>query len=278
LLGGYDVDLDGSSNKAFIFSMGHFTRIDSMLTARQYFGLALDESYVYVVGGYNSSEGVLSKCERMHIQTRRWEEIVPLNNPRMNTGTIKVGEKYLYAFGGQQNSAVFLDTVERYNLDLNIWTVLEILLPEKLSNLTCLQAANNTLMLFGGLKFTKKSSNEKDEILIPEIDKNAYFYNTVRQDIVSRQFCSFKKKLQSAQINGKGHIYCLYMNNNRELPRLFIADLNEVYEEYSPYSWMLKLGYREKKLEKLEISQNYDFANDKKESSGVEMIEIGPKQ
>ena len=88
-----------------------------------------------------------------------------------------------------------------------------------------------------------------------------------------RNFCQFKKKLQSAQINGKGHIYCLYMNNNKELPRLFVADLNEIYSEYSAYSWMLKLGYKEKKAEKVVVNRK-EQEGEQKEMLTVELTEL----
>eukprot|EP01022_Parablepharisma_sp_SALTPOND_P025406 TRINITY_DN5923_c0_g1_i2.p1 TRINITY_DN5923_c0_g1~~TRINITY_DN5923_c0_g1_i2.p1 ORF type:complete len:432 (+),score=31.74 TRINITY_DN5923_c0_g1_i2:1179-2474(+) len=277
LLGGFDVDLNTSSNKAFLFQGGHFTRADSMITPRQYFGVAVDDTFVYAVAGFNSEEGVIGKCERMHIQTKKWEEIEPLNVPRMNTAAIRIGEKYVYIFGGQSDKG-FLDSIERYNLDLNIWTLLDVSLPTRVSNLTVLQASNSTLILLGGLKYVRKIITEGErerEEYRPEIDKNAYFFDLFKQELIVRLFCQFKKKLQSAQVNGKGHIYCLYMNNNRELPHLFIADLNEVYPDYSPYSWMLRLGYREKKLEKISLSKsNSELEAEPKNVQSVELIEL----
>ncbi len=280
LLGGFDVDINASSNKTFFFQDGHFARCENMAVARQYFGLALDKTYVYTIGGYNSESGVLPRCERMDLQSRQWEEIEPINSPRMNTAAIRVGEKYIYIFGGQCERG-YVDNIERYNHDLNIWTQLEVSLPERMANLTAMSITPTTIMLLGGLKYIRTTiiEGEKErEIIKEEIDKNAYLFDTRDNNITMRVFCHFKKKLQAVQVNGKGHIYCLYMNNNKELPRLFVADLNEIYPDYSAYSWMLKLGYRERKPEKIVVANNEkderDDTKPEKDAQSLELIEL----
>jgi len=275
LLGGFDVEANATSNRLFIFQEGHFTREDNMISPRQYFGIALNENYVYAIAGYNSEEGIISKCERLYIQSRKWEAIESINVGRINTAAIKITENYVYCFGGQSAEG-FLNSIERYNVDLNVWSLLEVSLPDLITNATALQISSNHIMLLGGLKcvtrVTVEGEKETEETL-PEIDKNAYFFDMVKQEIVVRVFCQFRKKLQSAQINGKGYIYCLYMNNNRELPHLFIADLNNVYPEYSPYSAMLKLGYLKKPVKKIQIPKQ-EVRVDGESTCNVELMEL----
>eukprot|EP00826_Nyctotherus_ovalis_P028711 TRINITY_DN2264_c0_g2_i1.p1 TRINITY_DN2264_c0_g2~~TRINITY_DN2264_c0_g2_i1.p1 ORF type:complete len:137 (+),score=52.59 TRINITY_DN2264_c0_g2_i1:186-596(+) len=131
-------------------------------------------------------------------------------------------------------------------------------------------------MLLGGLKSVTRvvmEGEKETEETTPEVDKNAYFFDMAKQEVVVRVFCHFRKKLQSAQINGKGHIYCLYMNNNRELPHLFIADLNNVYPEYSPYSARLRLGYIEKPVKKIQLPKQEVQADDES-ACNVELMEM----
>ena len=137
------------------------------------------------------------------------------------------------------------------------------------------------LLLMGGLKYTRVPvmADEKakdNEHVRQELDKNVYLFDIRTHNIMMRTFCQFKKKLQSAQVNGRGHIYCLYMNNNQELPSLFVADLNEIYPDYSPYSWMFKLGYREGKIEKVVVGKREKAEEVKKQEEflAVELSDL----
>jgi hypothetical protein len=278
LVGGFDVESNASSNKVFIYQDGHFTRCTSLITARQYFALAQDSTHIYVLGGFHNEQGVLASCERMQILAKSWEEIEPLNIPRLNAAASRVGDKYIYLFGGTTERG-FVDIIERYNMDLNIWTQLDIALPERMSNLTVLPIGAHMLMLFGGLKYNRAPALADDkgrgsEQPRQELDKNVYLFDTHKHNVMMRAFCQFKKKLQSAQINGRGHIYCLYMNSNQELPSLFIADINEIYPDYSPYSWMFKLTYRDPKLDKVVIGKHSKHSKPEKREEAKKQEEF----
>lgn len=74
---------------------------------------------------------------------------------RINAGACTLGENHIYVFGGRSEGDEFYETIERYNLDLNLWNMLHIKLPNKLSNLFAFHFSNNNednIIIFGGVK------------------------------------------------------------------------------------------------------------------------------
>jgi len=110
---------------------------------------------VYVIGGFNHEEHICDKVERFCWESKVWESLEPINIPRINGSATKCGMKYVYLFGGlssQRNE--FSDQIERYNTELQIWTVLSIRLPLKLSNSFAFSFSDEFILIMGGI--TKK--------------------------------------------------------------------------------------------------------------------------
>ena len=113
---------------------GKVTYTREMITPRQYFTVATDypQDFIYVIGGYNSEQGVLNTFERFSIRARKWqlcEDSQVINIPRINASVCKCGPKHIYLFGGLSEEDEFLDSIERYNTQLGIWTVLDVKIP-----------------------------------------------------------------------------------------------------------------------------------------------------
>lgn len=74
-----------TTNSAFIVHISEnlktFTieEVAAMEHPRASHGLALNENYVYAIGGFaKENSQVLSSCERFNLSTKKWETIVPL--------------------------------------------------------------------------------------------------------------------------------------------------------------------------------------------------------
>lgn len=76
----------------------------------------------------------MNTVEKFSFKARKWALVEPFNHARINASACKCGNKYIYLFGGLDKRD-FLDSIERFNLTLDIWTVLKVKLPHKMSNL-----------------------------------------------------------------------------------------------------------------------------------------------
>jgi N-acetylneuraminic acid mutarotase len=116
---------------------------------------------------------VLGSFEVFNTRARKWtlfggssgDKSQRLITPRMNASACKCGPKHIYIFGGltqdpATGSSIFLDSIERYNTVLNIWTQLQIRLPQKISNNFAFSFSADYIVLLGGML-------KKDEAYIP---------------------------------------------------------------------------------------------------------------
>lgn len=135
MIGGYDYNISNSSKKVFFVLNGRLVKGFPMSYPRQYFSMCIDEinSFLYIIGGYNRDEGVLSYCERLSLKSKQWEEIEILNTPRLNSCSAALNGTHVYTFGGL-GLHDYLSSIERYNIKLNIWSELKVKMPLRISN------------------------------------------------------------------------------------------------------------------------------------------------
>ena len=87
---------------------------------------------------------------------------------RINGTACKCGSKHLYLFGGMDvEKNEFTDIIERYNQELELWTVLQIKLPLKISNCYSFSFNSNYILIMGGI--TKKKINPTPQQFISSI-------------------------------------------------------------------------------------------------------------
>ena len=143
-----------------------------MIVPRQYFTVATDypKDIVYVIGGYNSTQGVLNTFETFSIRSRKWqlcEDSQVINVPRINASACRCGPKHIYLFGGLSEEDEFLDSVERYNIQLGIWTVLDIKMPQKVTNNFAFSFNPDYIVILGGML-------KKPEAFVPKESAKVY--------------------------------------------------------------------------------------------------------
>lgn len=71
----------------------------------------LDE-FIYVLGGVNMEEGVLSASEKYDTERDIWYEISDMNYPRKNSSVCPLTADSLYIFGGTCQNGIMTDTIE----------------------------------------------------------------------------------------------------------------------------------------------------------------------
>src|SRR6266550_4402280 len=90
-----------------------------MPTAREGAGVAVVNSVLYAVGGYNTSNGYLATVEAYDPATNTWTTKAPMPTARSGLG-VGVVNGLLYAVGGY--SATYVTAVEAYDPVTNSWT------------------------------------------------------------------------------------------------------------------------------------------------------------
>ena len=234
LVGGLERSSSQSSVKSYILDKGKLSAASDLAIGRQYFSLLFDNQDVYAIGGYNHEQGILEECEKLNLLSRQWTSVCELNRGRINAASCKCGSNYIYTLGGLDGEE-FLDSIERYNSKLDIWTEVNVRLPSPMANLFAYSLNDNHIIILGGMKKKNMEFVPKDSRKMYEIDNHVYVLKTEKLKFKSIRSLPFKKKLSNVVHNGNGKFFCFIVENNRELPQLFVYDLKQCYPEFDRY-------------------------------------------
>lgn len=164
--------------------------IPSMLFRRQEFSLATLGDSIYLISGYdmnlNRERRVIPKCERLHINSRRFYEIRDINYPRQWSSCINHNNTHLYVFAGQNSKYMnnFVDKVEKYMVHLNDWSVLKYTILDNFEyepaiKMGIYKIAENEIVIMGG---------ERDEV-----SQNDYYVFDLKKNMFVKRKTKFLK-------------------------------------------------------------------------------------
>jgi hypothetical protein len=71
-----------------------------MMRGRGCFGSCYLNEFIYVIGGVNIEQGVLSFSEKYDIHRDQWYDLAPLHLERKNASVCPLAIDSLYVFGG----------------------------------------------------------------------------------------------------------------------------------------------------------------------------------
>ena len=125
--------------------------IASMVKARGCFSACYIHDFLYVAGGCNIIEGVLTACERYDTVKDRWQEISDLNIPRKNSSMCALTSDSLYVFGGTTPEDHMTEIIEQYLVSANIWITLPVRMPYKMSFLSTFKVSPYQILIMGGI-------------------------------------------------------------------------------------------------------------------------------
>ena len=80
---------------------------------------------VFVVGGFNDSDGSLKQVESFSVEQSLWRKHSSMNVERINPGCCTFEKQYVYVFGGRSADARadFYDSIERLNTRLTTGSI-----------------------------------------------------------------------------------------------------------------------------------------------------------
>ena len=225
LVGGLERDTALTSNRCFMIDdKGKVMFSPSeMYVPRQYFTVATDypNDLIYVIGGFNHVSGVLGTFETFQIRQRKWalcEESQVMAVPRVNGSACKCGPKHLYLFGGLSAEDEFLDSIERYNVQLGIWTILDVKMPQKITNNFAFSFNPEYIVILGGMLKKDEKFVPRESQKVYELQDRVYVLKTKNFTWKDLKPFPFKKKLGNVVYNNHGKFFCFVVESNKELP------------------------------------------------------------
>ncbi|WAR26678.1 KLH24-like protein [Mya arenaria] len=130
----------------------------NLIHARRRHGMSAVDDTIFILGGFDE-DNVLATVEYWDIDSNRWEEGGPLNQPVENMGYVAFG-KSIYLFGGKNNDEVVTNCVQCYDTLTKTCTTLTCDLP---ANDMCLSAVVfNSYIYVVGLEGVFRFSPDRD--------------------------------------------------------------------------------------------------------------------
>lgn len=144
-------------NETYIIDEESYTIIPkaSMLMQRRNHGMAAISGVIYAIGGCNSSEKVMKRCEKYTSEKEEWSEIGALSQERNFLSCCCFEERYIYVFGG--SSAESNDIYEVYDTAQQLsWESHNFIKDASYKSLIAyctgsMQISKTEIIIFGGL-------------------------------------------------------------------------------------------------------------------------------
>ena len=104
---------------------------------------------LYVFGGLNAEEEILSSAERFDPERNIWEALLPMGAERKGAAAAAMGGR-LYVFGGSNAQDYSLSSAERFDPERNLWEALPPMGSERAG--ASAAAMRGSLYIFGGFR------------------------------------------------------------------------------------------------------------------------------
>ncbi len=228
-----------------------------------------------MIGGFNHERGLVNTVEKFSFKARKWLQSEPINIARINASACKCGHKYLYLFGGL-DQASFLNTVERFNLQLEIWTVLKVKMPTKISNMFSFSLNPNYIVIMGGMKRKEDEFVPKESKKVFELENRVFAFKTTSMKWKELKPFPFKKKFGSIVYNNFGKFFCNVIEDNKELPQLFVYDVRNAFPSFDKYWERESEGLQKIKGKDIKVHLAYSLTNKQERLYGIVNNGSGP--
>ena len=129
----------------------------------------------------------------------------------------------------------FLDSIERYNTQLGIWTVLDVKIPQKVTNNFAFSFNPDYIVILGGMLKKPEAFVPKESQKVYELQDRVYVLKTKKLTWKDLKPFPFKKKLGNVVYNNHGKFFCFVIESNKELPQLFVYDVRSCFPEFNKY-------------------------------------------
>ena len=119
-----------ASMEGFDLERSAWETLPQMNTARAGVAVAVLRNQLYICGGEDGDDNVLSYAERFDPERNLWEVLPPMGSERYSAKAVAMGGR-LYICGGTDADAHSLSSAERFDPDRNLWEALPPMTSER---------------------------------------------------------------------------------------------------------------------------------------------------
>jgi N-acetylneuraminic acid mutarotase len=150
----------GCSKSIEVFSVNEGKWIDSssddvysqvppdMSIARCGMGVAVIGKRIFVIGGYNGTDGHLSSVEVLDTETNKWSTLPSMKTARWGMGITVIDDRFIWIFGGWTLGRA-LDSIEIFDAEKNEWLTPSIKLTPPRFGMSAI-AVDHKIFIIGG--------------------------------------------------------------------------------------------------------------------------------
>jgi hypothetical protein len=121
---------------------------------------------------------------------------------------------------------------------------MKVRMPCKISNLFSCSINSEYIVIIGGMRKKDEEFIPKESKKIYELESRVFAFKTSNQIWKDQKPFPFKKKLGSVIYNGFGKFFCKIIEDNKELPQLFVYDFRNAFHQFDKY-WENEKNQRE---------------------------------
>ena len=122
--------------------------------------------------------------------------------------------------------------------------MLKVKLPQKMGNLFSFALNSDYIIIMGGMKKKPEEYLPKESKKLYELENRVFAFKTSNFKWKDLKPFPFKKKFGNIVYNGFGKFFCFVIENNKELPELFVYDVRNCFPQFDKY-WENEKNQRE---------------------------------
>ncbi len=107
--------------------------------------------------------------------------------------------------------------------------MLKVKLPQRMANIFAFGLSSEYVLIMGGMKKKQEEFVPKESRKMFEIESRVFALKTTTSKWKELKPFPFKKKFGNIVYNGFGKFFCFIIENNKELPQLFVYDIRSCF-------------------------------------------------
>jgi hypothetical protein len=135
-----------------------------MSTRRSSMGVAVIGKKIFVIGGFNRTDGFLSTAEVLDTETNKWSTLPSMKIARSNMGITVIDDRFIWIFGGY-NEHEYLDSIEIFDVEKNEWLTSSTKLTSPRYGMKTI-AVDHKIFVIGGY-----SAHENADVEVLDVDE-----------------------------------------------------------------------------------------------------------
>mmetsp|Transcript_34419 Transcript_34419/g.60341 ORF Transcript_34419/g.60341 Transcript_34419/m.60341 type:complete len:542 (+) Transcript_34419:727-2352(+) len=176
ITGGKPSKEQGALSHAFYFDPVNIEDIEAprMIEAHSSHIFIRVGNFVYAVSGKNANNLIHRSAERFNLDTESWESVADISIGRTCAANCNIGD-FIYVFGGYETRVE--NSIERYSISSNSWTLMNLLLPEKMWQASAFPLNSHQILIYGGESNT--DDFQRNSFIFDTTDQTFDFYTSI---------------------------------------------------------------------------------------------------